>query len=178
MGQSEPGTAGVFDAGRGLLAGMRFQHLQGYDLKCLFVSGCKIDLGGAALVSGLHEPARAKAPLIARDQTGKIELWAWGAQVVANIGRVGKELSRHDRTDRMAAMIFGAGVAVTVAKEPGERIVRARLKRATENIEAWIFAYHAAVPPLLALQSLRNFSEHCNVRIAHATLLKLPIRSR
>ena len=102
--------------------------------------GCvKIDTRGAALVHGLQETTRAKAPVVARLQPDKAEFGARGGQVIADIFRPGQEFRRHDGTDRMAALILGTGVAMTVAKETGQRIKRAGGQRLSEDIEGGVF---------------------------------------
>ena len=45
-----------------------------------------------------------------------------------------EELGRHDAADRVAAVILGAGLAGTVAEEPGQRVRPTRLELATENV--------------------------------------------
>ena len=101
--------------------------------------GClKADKRRAAFVGGLQEPAGTKTPAIPRGQTGKAIFGARCGQVIADIFGIGEELSRHDRTNGMAALILSAGVAVPIAKEAGERAKRAGRQRPAQYIYALI----------------------------------------
>ena len=109
--------------------------MQRYDIQRPFMRSLQTDLGGASLVMGLQKSSRAQAPLVAGLQAGKTKLGMGGAQVIADIFRVGQEFRGHQRADRVAAMVLGAGVAMTVAKIAGRRVVRAQLERAATDLE-------------------------------------------
>ena len=84
--------------------------------------GFEGDLGPASLIGRLQEPARAEAPCVAGVQTIKSELGPRGAEVIANIFRIGEKFGGHYSADRVAALIFGAGVAHSIAVKAGDRI--------------------------------------------------------
>ncbi len=100
---------------------MAFKNGQWHNLQRGVMGGRQIDLGGTALVMRLQEAGRAKTPVIPRLQPGKAKLGPWRRQVVANIFRIGQKFGCHDGADRVTALILGACVTVTVAKEPGQR---------------------------------------------------------
>ncbi len=47
---------------------------------------------------------------------------------------MGQKLGADDRTNRVAAEIFGSGATTAVSKKPGKGIGAARFKRPTENV--------------------------------------------
>lgn len=136
------------------------------------MGGLQRHLGRAALVMGLHETRRTQAPVVAGLQPGKVELRARGAQVVADVFGIGQELGRHDGTDRMAALIGGAGVAVPIAKEPGHRVHRAGLQRPAQYVHTLV-AFHG-----VSLQALRDLAEHFYVLGAYALVAEFAVCAR
>src|SRR5579872_4934588 len=77
---------------------------------------------------------RAQAPAIARLQTIEAVLRVRGGQVVAGGFAECKEFDGHHDADRMAAEIFGAGVATAVAEKAGHRFGRADVERTAEYV--------------------------------------------
>lgn len=77
----------------------------------------------------------AYAPTVAGLQAGEIVVGHGRREVVAGGAAEGEELGGDLDTDRMATVVVGTGVAMAVAKKTGERIERAGLERATEDVE-------------------------------------------
>jgi len=117
---------------------MGTQNLKRDHIKRAQMGRGQMDPGAAPFVGGLQKPAGAQAPWIAGVETHKAEFRARGAQVVADVFRIGKEFCRHHSTDSMAALILNAGVAMAVAKEPGDRVRAAKRQGFVQDIQAWI----------------------------------------
>lgn len=118
------------------------QHAQRHDVERALMCGGKIDLRGAAFVMGLEKAGGAQAPVIPRLQPGKVELGPGGGQIVADIFGKGEKFGRHHGADGVAALIFGAGVAMSVAEEPGDGIAGAGGEIGAQNVEAGVFVDH------------------------------------
>lgn len=86
------------------------------------MGGIQIDLGWAAFIIGLHEPAGAEAPVIAGFKASEAVFWFGCAQVIAEIFGIGQKFGRHHRADCVAACVLFAGVAGAVAEIPRYRI--------------------------------------------------------
>ena len=71
---------------------------------------------------GLQEAPGAEAPLVPGLQAGEVELGPRRGQVIPDILGIRQELRCQHGADRMAAAVFGTGVARAVAKKAGERI--------------------------------------------------------
>ena len=100
---------------------MTLEHGERDDLQRTGVGGGKRNGRGDPGVETL-EPARgADAPTVTGLQTGEVVLGHWSRKIVAGSAAVIEELRGDLDADRVAALIFGAGVAVTIAKEAGER---------------------------------------------------------
>ena len=111
--------------------------------------GClKMHLWRAALDRRLQETPRTKTPRIARRQSGKAEFGARCAEVVADIFGIGQKLGRHDRADRVAALIGGTGVARPVAEKARDGVAATDGQRAAKDIDAFVRCH---VPPKAAL---------------------------
>src|SRR6056297_2329098 len=93
----------------------------------------------------LQKSRGAQAPTVTGFQAWKAKLRHRRAQVVADIFRIGKELRRHHRANRMAAIVGSAGVAMAIAKEPGDRVRRTLLERAVNYVDR-LFGFHALAP--------------------------------
>ena len=98
------------------------------------VGGGEHDVGRGTVVVGSQPVDGGHAPAVAGHQSGESVLRSRGAEVVADAPLVLEERLGHDRADRVAAPIFGAGVAAAVAIEPGERVVAAGLEFAAEHV--------------------------------------------
>ena len=95
------------------------QNAERNNLQSPLMRRLQMDKRCTALVVGLDEPGGAQTPPVTGFQTGKIELGAWRAQVIAHVFRIRKKLGGHNRTYRVAAAIFRAGIASSVPKKPG-----------------------------------------------------------
>ena len=116
----------------------------------------KADSGCASFVVGLQETSGAEAPAIARIQTGKVEFGAWGAEVVPDIFGKGEELGCHNCTDRVAALIGGASVAMPVTEKAGDRIHPADHQVGAEYVDAVLWVH--CVQSFVAATISRNMS--------------------
>ena len=92
------------------------------------MGGGEHDVGRGTVVVGPQPVDGGHAPAVAGHQSGESVLRQRSAEVVADAPLVLEERLRHDRADRVAAPIFRAGVAATVAIEPGERVAAAGLE--------------------------------------------------
>ena len=107
--------------------------------------GLPVDPRRAAFVMGLQKPGRATTRLIARFQSRKPPLWARGRQVIADIFRKRQKLRRHQRANRMAAVILCAGVTRAIAEKARQRVIRTWFQRIAENIEGGVWGYTAHI---------------------------------
>lgn len=98
--------------------------------------GVQQDLRGHVGVERLLPARGAKAPPIAGLQTGKFELRARGREVVSLRKGKRQEFLSHDRADGVDTEVAGAGMAKSVPVEPGEGVVAAGFKFASENISS------------------------------------------
>lgn len=107
--------------------------------------GSEIDLRRTALIMGLQEAGGAKAPMISGLEASKSEFRARARKIVANVFRKGKKFGGHDRTNRVASLVFGAGVAVPIPEEAGHGFLRASFKPFAQYIDRFIFFQHLSV---------------------------------
>jgi hypothetical protein len=98
------------------------QDFKRHNLCCAPMGGLQVNPWCAALVMSLQEPAGTQAPSVTRLQTRKTKFGMRGRQVVADIFRIGKKFGRHDGADRMAAVIFGASIALPIPEKAGHGI--------------------------------------------------------
>lgn len=110
------------------------KHRERNDVGSAFVCGGEDDETRRTVEMGPQPVRRGNAPSIARGKTGEAILGNSGDEVVADLSLMFKELGGHDGTDRVAAEIFWAGRAATVAEESGERIETARLQLAAQDV--------------------------------------------
>ncbi len=90
-----------------------------HDLQCASMCGSKVNLGRATFVVCLQEPRCTQTPGVSGLKTGKVKFRPRGTQIISDIFGIGQKFSRHDGANRVAATVFGAGVARTVAEKPG-----------------------------------------------------------
>lgn len=77
----------------------------------------------------------AHAPAVAGLQAGEIVVGHRRGEVVAGGAAEGEKLGGDLDAHGVAAVVVGAGVAMAVAEKAGERIERAGLERAAEDVE-------------------------------------------
>src|SRR5680860_151536 len=77
---------------------------------------------------------RCHAPTVARHESGEAVPRLGCREVVADAALMFEELARDDSADGVAPQILRAGVAATVAKEPGDRVGATRLQFLTQDI--------------------------------------------
>ena len=114
---------------------MLLQSFERDDLESSLMRGCENDVGGGAVYVRLEPVRRGHAPAIARHQPGEAIPRHWRDQVVADLLLMLEKLGSDHGADRVAAKVLGAGVAATVAKEPGDRIGTTCVERSAEDIE-------------------------------------------
>lgn len=85
-------------------------------------------------------------PAIAGLESGKSVLRVWGREVVSDSCLVRKELSGHDRTDRMASQVAGCSVAAAITKPAGERIGAALFEWAAEDVQCLLVVHPRSMP--------------------------------
>src|SRR5210317_1104696 len=85
---------------------------------------------------------RAEAPLVSRFQARKTKFRHRGAEVIPAESRKFQELPGNPYTDRMQTDVLAAGVAATIPEKAGDRIVRARQERFSQNIK---FGVHSLI---------------------------------
>lgn len=101
--------------------GVLLQNSERYQFECAFVSRGENDGRGIASFDGFQPAARTEAPAVARTETGKIIFGLGRDQVVAG-GKIGREKNVGDfNAHRVATVILGAGIAVSVPEEARER---------------------------------------------------------
>ena len=122
---------------------MLLKDTQGHDVECAQVGGRQVDFWGTTFVMGLQETRGAEAPGVAWFEACKVEFWLRCGEIVADVFRVCEKLCGHDSADRVAALIFGTGVAGAVTKKAGQRIGGAGGKRVAEYVYGSVFFYHA-----------------------------------
>jgi len=120
-----------------------FQCAGGHDRQCAAMSGGEFDLRCATFIVSLHEASGAQAPAVTGFQAGKTPFGSGRRQVVADIFGKGQKLRRHDCADRVAAPIFGAGIAVSVAKVPGQRVAGTRDECLAQHVDGRILFHEA-----------------------------------
>lgn len=92
------------------------------------------DLWRNAGLERLGPTRRAQAPPVAGAEPGKPELGPRGSEVVADRRAELEELGGDEHTHGVHPHVLGARVAAAVAVEAGERIHRAGLELAAENV--------------------------------------------
>lgn len=113
---------------------MLTQRLERHYVKGPFMRRRQHHVGRRTVEVGAKPVRRGDAPAISRYQPREPEVRHRGDQVIAYGTLMVEELGRYDSADRMAAQILGAGVAATIAVEPGDRVVTARLEFAAKHV--------------------------------------------
>lgn len=135
------------------------------DPECVFVSGFEYHRRRYPGSAGLEPTTRTQAPAITRFEPGKPPLRPGRHQVVAaQHGKVEK-LAGHPCAYRVTPAILRTRLATTRAREPGERIKGARLKRASQNIERAIDHDLSSTLNELALRASADCEKaiHCRI---------------
>src|SRR5690348_9580653 len=96
--------------------------------------GTQHDARRCASIQRLLPARRAQAPAVTRAKTGEAELRPRCRQIVAGRLAERQELLGHNRAYRMAARVFGTGVAAAVAKETGHWLRRAEVQNAAQHV--------------------------------------------
>lgn len=99
------------------------------------MGGVQIDTRRATLIVGLQKTARTQTPPIAVLQANKPELWARRAEVIAKVFGKREEFFGHDRADRVAAVVLGAGITCPVAEKSGDGVHRTGLQCTAQDVE-------------------------------------------
>ena len=119
---------------RALSGGVLLEHGKGHDFEGSFVGRGECDRGGDASFKALQPTCGADAPPVACLQAGEIVFWHRRGQVIAGDSAVGEEFFRYFDANRVAALILGAGIAVTVAEKAGQGCGGARFERTAKDI--------------------------------------------
>ena len=119
----------------GLGGGVLLEEGQWHDFEGAGVGGGEGHGRGDSGEKGFLPTRGAHAPTVAGLQAGEIVVGHRRGEVIARRKAEGEELGRHFDADGVAAVVFGARVALAVAKETCERLERARFERATEDVE-------------------------------------------
>jgi hypothetical protein len=120
---------------RGDVDRVLLQSFERDDLESSLVRGCENDIGCRAVYVRLEPVGCGHTPAIAGHQPGKAILRHWRDQVVADLLLMLEKLGGDHGADRVAAKVLGAGIAATVAKEPGDRIGATCVERSAEDVE-------------------------------------------
>jgi len=103
----------------GCLNRVFFQYVERHNIQRPSVGRLKKNLRRCALVRCLQETHSAKTPLVTGLQPCELKLWPRRRKIISHVFGIGQKFGGHHRTDCMAAVIFSAGIAMTVAKETG-----------------------------------------------------------
>ena len=114
---------------------MLFKRGQRHDIQSPLVGGRQHHVGGSPVVVGPQPVDCCHAPSVPGYQPGEPVPEHRGAQIVADPLLVLEEFRGHHRSDGVAPPILRTGMAAAVSKESGDRVIAARLQRATQHVE-------------------------------------------
>lgn len=121
---------------------MRLQHMQRHNIQSPLMGGLQIGLWGAAFIMRLQETRSAEAPLISGFEPCEVKLRPGCGQVIAHIFGECQKLCGHHGADRMAALIFCAGVAMTISEKTGDRIQGTGGQLLAQHVYGGILFHH------------------------------------
>jgi hypothetical protein len=104
------------------------------DLQCPRMGRCQDDRCRRAIEMSSQPVRRGNAPAIAGHEPRELVSGHRRAQIIADTPLMLEELSRHHCAYRVAAEVFGPGIATSVAVEPGDRVITAGLQFTAEHI--------------------------------------------
>src|SRR4051812_24534520 len=119
---------------------MRFEILEVAKRERAFMRRGEDDFRGGAVIKRFLPARGAKAPAVARLQTGEAPLQVRRRKIVA--GRLGEcqELGRHHYANGVRADVLGTGVAAAVAKKASHGCRAARGELSAEHVfSLWLF---------------------------------------
>jgi hypothetical protein len=134
------------------------QHVQGNDLQGTLVGRCEHNECGHPVIVRAEPVRRSHAPPVTRHQAWEPIMRHWCREIITDAALVIQEFCGHERTDRVAALIFGPGRAAAVAIEASDWIRSTRFEFAAENVLLHLKSMSGGLPRSCLISELAPFA--------------------